>query len=88
MKRIPLNNQQVVSQKVIDLENQISIKIIRDGEKYGFQFLKNVFDKEIDPFFNSKLNWFFGYYHSISQVEQIAEDYYFQNLSLSLVKTI
>lgn len=85
MKRITIHNQVPVYQSVIDQKSQISVKFFKDGEKYGFQFLKNNFNQEIDPFFHSKLDWFFGSWYSIQEAEQVAKNYYFDILAIPLI---
>lgn len=83
MKRITIINQPVISQKIIDIQSQVAIRFFKDGDKFGFQFLKTQYEKEFDPFFNSKLNWFFGHWHTLHEATLAAENYYFDYLSNS-----
>lgn len=83
MKRIDLQKQLPVYESVIDQKSQVSVKFFKDGEKYGFQYLKHDFNKEIDPFFHSKLDWFFGSWYTIQETEKIAHNYYFNVLAIA-----
>jgi hypothetical protein len=75
MKTIKLTTQKVISQKPIDLVNQIFLRFyITENQQYGFQFVRFNYNEEIEPIHNSQINWIYGYYSHKDEAESKAQE--------------
>ena len=70
------DSDKLFSQEVLDLTQNIMLRLYKLDNGYGFRFITYQKGKEVDPLNNSELTWVYGPIKKIDEVKVTAIQYY------------